>query len=55
MFLPQPVVFFLTDGHATSGEVDPINIMDNARKANANGDAAVFCLAFGRQVTNSLH
>ena len=42
-------MFFLTDGHATAGEVDPERILRNTRLANAGGEAAVFCLAFGRQ------
>eukprot|EP00095_Tigriopus_kingsejongensis_P007343 maker-scaffold589_size129586-snap-gene-0.49 protein:Tk07343 transcript:maker-scaffold589_size129586-snap-gene-0.49-mRNA-1 annotation:"inter-alpha-trypsin inhibitor heavy chain h4-like" len=42
----QPIIFFLTDGHATIGEVETHLIMDNVRKANM--DTAIFTLAFGR-------
>ncbi len=50
----QPLVFFLTDGHATAGEVNSQRILDNTRRANAAGTAAVFCLAFGRQADFAL-
>lgn len=45
----QPMIFFLTDGHATSGETDNQKILGNVRAANRNSFAPVFSLAFGRQ------
>jgi uncharacterized protein YegL len=47
---PQPIVFFLTDGHPTVGETDSTVILDNVLKANVDSmAAAIFSLAFGRQ------
>ena len=45
----QPMIFFLTDGHATSGETERAKIMSNVKLANYNSIAPVFSLAFGRQ------
>ena len=45
----QPMVFFLTDGHPTSGETDPSAIAANVEKANSAAQVPLFCLAFGRQ------
>ena len=45
---PQPIIFFLTDGHPTVGEVDSAAILSNVLEANADSDAAIFSLAFGR-------
>lgn len=53
----QPVIFFLTDGHATAGETDDQAILANALAANGGQtslSASVFCLAFGRQADFSL-
>lgn len=42
----QPMIFFLTDGHATAGETDNRKIMDNINRVNI--ETAIFTLAFGR-------
>ncbi|KAL5014402.1 hypothetical protein ScPMuIL_008672 [Solemya velum] len=41
-----PLIFFLTDGEATYGEVNTKNILSNIRKTN-NGSTPVFTLSFG--------
>ena len=43
----QPMIMFLTDGHATSGVLDNAKILENVNEANKE-DTAVFSLAFGR-------
>ncbi len=45
----HPMVFFLTDGRATSGEIDREKILFNVLNANSGSKAPVFTLAFGRQ------
>ena len=44
----QPMIFFLTDGHATAGETDTEKILSNVQRANDKNETAIFCLAFGR-------
>jgi len=44
----QPMIFFLTDGHATAGVTEDDAILALVANANA-GNAPIFCLAFGRQ------
>ena len=43
----QPMIFFLTDGHATAGELREENILANVNRAN-DKNTAIFSLAFGR-------
>lgn len=43
------MILFLTDGRATEGETDNEVILSNVRGNNSVVDAAIFCLAFGRQ------
>lgn len=41
------MIFFLTDGHATNGVTDNMEIMVNVRVENSQS-VPIFCLAFGR-------
>ena len=51
----QPIIIFLTDGQATSGETtDPKEIKDNVKKSNADLNVPVYGLAFGTGADFSL-
>jgi len=50
----QPMMIFLTDGHATSGVTEKKAILTDVQAANADLNVPVFCLAFGRFADSSL-
>jgi uncharacterized protein YegL len=43
-----PMIIFLTDGEATSGETQADVILNNVRRANSDQNVPIFSLAFGR-------
>ena len=50
----QPMMIFLTDGHATSGVTEKKAILTDVQAANADLNVPVFCLSFGRFADSSL-
>jgi len=44
----QPMLIFLTDGHATVGVTSNQDILVDVLLANVNASAPIFCLSFGR-------
>jgi len=50
----QPMIIFLTDGHATSGITEKSAILEDIQTANSGLHVPLFCLSFGRFADSSL-
>ena len=50
----QPMIIFLTDGHATSGITEKTAILTDIQKANSALHVPLFCLSFGRFADSNL-